>query len=365
MSSASTKRDNQEPRKRRVAVLGATGMVGQTFIRLLENHPWFELAEVAASERSAGRRYGEAVRWVSGGQMPESVASRTIVACDPGVVSSDIVFSALDSSVAGEAELAFARAGKLVLSNAKNHRMAPDVPLVIAEVNPDHLRVLEAQRRDRGWRDGGGIVTNGNCSSIVTALALAPIHERFGITDVFVSTMQAVSGAGYPGVASLDILGNVIPFIADEEDKVESELCKFLGSLGDGEIVSAPMTVSAHCNRVPVENGHTVCLSVRLRDRATPSDVAAAVREWRGASVARGLPSSPERPVEVMDAADRPQPRRDVQRGGGMTVVVGRIREDSLFDVKLVAMGDNVVRGAAGASVLNAELMVNCGLLPR
>jgi len=365
MSSASTKRDDQS-RRRRVAVLGATGAVGQTFIRLLENHPWFELAEVAASERSAGKKYGETVRWVSAGQMPTSVAGRTIVACDPGAVSSDIVFSALDSSIAGEAELAFAKAGKLVLSNAKNHRMAPDVPLVIAEVNPDHLRVLETQRRNRGWQ-GGGIVTNGNCSTIVTTLALAPIHERFGITDVFLSTMQAVSGAGYPGVASLDILGNVIPFINDEEDKVESELRKFLGSLGDGnrEIVSAPMTVSAHCNRVPVENGHTVCVSVRLRDRASPSDVAAAVREWRGASVARGLPSSPERPVEVIDAADRPQPRRDVQRGGGMTVVVGRIRADSLFDIKLVAMGDNVVRGAAGASVLNAELMVNCDLLPR
>jgi aspartate-semialdehyde dehydrogenase len=367
VSPASANRDRAPVRKRPVAVLGATGAVGQTFIRLLENHPWFEVAEVAASERSAGRRYGEVVRWVSGGQMPESVASRTIVNCDPGVVSSDIVFSALDSSVAGEAELAFAAAGKLVLSNAKNHRMAPDVPLVIAEVNPDHLRVLETQRRNRGWRDGGGIVTNGNCSTIVTALALAPIHERFGITDVFVSTMQAVSGAGYPGVASLDILGNVIPFISDEEDKVETELRKFLGSLGDGngEIVSSPMTVSAHCNRVPVENGHTVCVSVRLRDRASPSEVEAAVREWRGAGVARGLPSSPERPVEVIDGADRPQPRRDVHRGGGMTVVVGRIRADSLFDVKLVAMGDNVVRGAAGASVLNAELMVNCGLLPR
>lgn len=367
MSAASTKAESTVSHKRRVAVLGATGAVGQTFIRLLENHPWFELAELAASERSAGRKYGEAVRWVSAGQMPENVAKRTIVACDPAVVSSDIVFSALDSSVAGDAELAFASAGKLVLSNAKNHRMAPDVPLVIAEVNPDHLRVLETQRRNRGWHDGGGIVTNGNCSTIVTALALAPIHERFGITDVFVSTMQAVSGAGYPGVASLDILGNVIPFINDEEDKVEGELRKFLGSLGDGngEIVSAPMAVSAHCNRVPVENGHTVCVSVRLRERASAGEVAAAVREWRGASVARGLPSSPERPVEVIEAADRPQPRRDVQRGGGMTVVVGRIRADALFDVKLVAMGDNVVRGAAGASVLNAELMVNCGLWPR
>jgi aspartate-semialdehyde dehydrogenase len=367
MLSPSVKRDSAPASKRRVAVLGSTGAVGQTFVRLLENHPWFELAEVAASERSAGRKYGEAVRWVSAGQMPESVAGRTIVTCDPTAVSSDIVFSALDSSVAGEAELAFAKAGKLVLSNAKNHRMAPDVPLVIAEVNPDHLRVLETQRRNRRWQDGAGIVTNGNCSTIVTALALAPIHERFGITDVFVSTMQAVSGAGYPGVASLDILGNVIPFISDEEDKVENELRKFLGSLGDdnGEIRSAPMSVSAHCNRVPVENGHTVCVSVRLRDRASPNDVAAAVREWRGAGVARGLPSSPERPVEVIEAADRPQPRRDVHRGGGMTVVVGRIRADSLFDVKLVAMGDNVVRGAAGASVLNAELMVNCGLLPR
>ena len=365
MGTASTKHAEVPNRRRRVAVLGATGAVGQTFVRLLENHPWFELAELAASERSAGRKYGEAVRWVSAGQMPENVANRTIVACDPAAVSSDIVFSALDSGVAGEAELAFASAGKLVLSNAKNHRMAPDVPLVIAEVNPDHLRALETQREKRGWERGGGIVTNGNCSAIVTALALAPIHERFGITDVFVSTMQAVSGAGYPGVASLDILGNVIPFINDEEDKLESELRKFLGSLGESEIVSAPMTVSAHCNRVPVENGHTVCVSVRLRDRASPGDVAAAVREWRGATVARGLPSSPERPVEVIDAADRPQPRRDVQRGGGMTVVVGRIRADSLFDVKLVAMGDNVVRGAAGASVLNAELMVNCGLLPR
>lgn len=365
--SSTPKRDGMTTGKRRVAVLGATGAVGQTFVRLLENHPWFELAEVAASERSAGRKYGETVRWVSAGQMPESVAGRTIVACDPAAVSSDIVFSALDSSVAGDAELAFARAGKLVLSNAKNHRMAPDVPLVIAEVNPDHLRVLETQRRNRGWQEGGGIVTNGNCSTIVTALALAPIHERFGITDVFVSTMQAVSGAGYPGVASLDILGNVIPFISDEEEKVESELRKFLGSLGSGnaEITSASMTVSAHCNRVAVENGHTVCVSVRLRDRASATEVAAAVREWRGATVARGLPSSPERPVEVIDAADRPQPRRDVQRGGGMTVVVGRIRADSLFDIKLVAMGDNVVRGAAGASVLNAELMMNCGLLPR
>jgi len=354
---------NHHGERRRVAVLGATGAVGQTFVRLLENHPWFELAEVAASERSAGRVYGEHVRWVTSGQMPDDVAAKTIVNCDPRAVESDIVFSALDSSVAGDAELAFAKAGKLVLSNAKNHRMAQDVPLVIAEVNPDHLEVLQAQRQRRGWN--GAIVTNGNCSAIVTALALAPLQERFGIADVFVSTMQAVSGAGYPGVASLDILGNVIPYISDEEDKLESELRKFLGSLGNGEIVAAPMTVSAHCNRVAVENGHTICASVHLREKASADEVQAAIREWRGADVARGLPSSPERPVVLSDAPDRPQPRRDVARGGGMTVTVGRVRSDPLFDVKLVAMGDNVVRGAAGASVLNAELMVNCGLWPR
>jgi len=349
--------------RRKVAVLGATGTVGQTFVRLLEDHPWFELAEVAASERTAGRTYGECVRWVTRGQMPASVVDKKVLTCDPAVVSSDVVFSALDSSVAGEVETAFASAGKAVLSNAKNHRMAPDVPLVIAEVNPGHLRILETQRRNRRW--DGAIVTNGNCSTIVMALALAPIHQRFGITEVFVSTMQAVSGAGYPGVASLDILGNVIPFIKDEEDKVENEVRKFLGSLNGDEIVAAPIAVSAHCNRVAVETGHTVCVSLRLRDRANVSEVENALREWCGADVARGLPSSPARPIELLDLPDRPQPRRDVTRGAGMTVSVGRVREDQLFDVKLVAMGDNVVRGAAGASVLNAELMVKCGLLPR
>ena len=362
MPSRSRQRTDSGER-RPVAVLGATGAVGQTFVRLLENHPWFEVAEVAASERSAGRVYGETVRWVTPGQMPRRVAQKTIVACDPAAVSSDIVFSALDSSVAGEAEMAFARAGKVVLTNAKNHRMATDVPLVIAEVNPGHLRVLETQRRKRNWR--GGIVANGNCSAIVVTLALAPIHERFGIKDVFVSTMQAVSGAGYPGVASLDILGNVIPFINDEEDKLENELRKFLGTVDGDAIDSAEMTVSAHCNRVPVEIGHTVCASVRLVEKATAEEVERVIREWRGANDARGLPSSPEKVVELLDLPDRPQPRRDVMRGNGMTVTVGRVRPDPLFDVKLVAMGDNIVRGAAGASVLNAELMVNCGLLSR
>lgn len=364
MSSASLSHTAPPGGRRRVAVLGATGAVGQAFVRLLASHPWFELTEVAASERSAGRPYAEAVRWIGSTAMPTTIAGKTIVACDPALVSADVVFSALDSGVAGEVEAAFARSGKVVLSNAKNYRMEPDVPLVIAEVNPGHLRVLDAQRRRRRWAGGGAIVTNGNCSAIVTALALAPIHERYGITDVFVSTMQAVSGAGYPGVPSLDILGNVIPFINDEEAKVETELQKFLGTVEGNEIVGARMTVSAHCNRVPVETGHTVCLSVRLREHARADEVASTLGAWRGAAEARGLPTSPDYPVLVADAPDRPQPRRDVASGAGMTVTVGRIRPDALLDVKLVAMGDNIIRGAAGASVLNAELMANCGLLP-
>jgi aspartate-semialdehyde dehydrogenase len=349
--------------RRRVAVLGATGAVGQTFIRLLVDHPWFELVEVAASERSAGKPYSEAAKWIGTDDMPPSVAGMTVLACDPSQITADIVFSALDSSVAGDAEPAFARAGKMVLTNAKNHRMAPDVPLVIAEVNPSHLRVLGAQRRRRGWT--GGIVANGNCASIVAALPLAPIHQKFGISKVITMTMQAVSGAGYPGVPSLDILGNVIPYIADEESKVETEIQKFLGSIDATEsaIRSGTFAVSAHTNRVAVEHGHTICLSVELETKADASAVEQAIRDWRGDESARRLPSSPDRPIVVSDRPDRPQPRRQADTGHGMTVVVGRVRPDPVFDVKLVAMGHNVIRGAAGASVLNAELMLHCGLL--
>jgi aspartate-semialdehyde dehydrogenase len=348
-------------RKRSVAVLGATGAVGQAFIRLLASHPWFELTEVAASERSAGRRYGEAARWLGTEPMPRRVAEMTVQACDVSAVRAELVFSALDSSVAGEVEGAFARAGRFVLSNAKNYRMEPDVPLVIAEVNPDHLGLLDAQRECRGW--SGGIVTNGNCSTIVAVSALAPLHARFGIRQLFVATMQAVSGAGYPGVPSLDILGNVVPYIRDEEDKVETEVLKMLGRFDNGAVQGAPIVVSAHTNRVPVEHGHTICLSVGFEDRVRPEDALTALREWRGADVARGLPTSPARPLIVSDEPDRPQPRRDVGAGRGMSVTVGRVRGDPLFDVKLVAMGDNIVRGAAGASVLNAELLVRAGRL--
>jgi aspartate-semialdehyde dehydrogenase len=349
--------------RKRVGVLGATGAVGQMFVRLLADHPWFELVEVGASERSAGRRYAEATKWIGSDPIPPEIAALTVLPCQPDRFSADIVFSALDSGVAGDAEPAFAAAGKYVLSNAKNYRMAPDVPLVIAEVNPSHLSVLDSQRKRRGWTGGGGIVTNGNCSSIVATLALAPIHERFGIESIFVATMQAVSGAGYPGVASLDILGNVIPFIGDEEPKIESELQKFLGTVASGGDVidSAPFAVSAHANRVAVEHGHTICLSVKLKKKADPDRVCEAIEDWRGASEARGLPSSPERPLILSRDADRPQPRRDVDSGNGMTVVVGRVRPDPIFDIKLVAMGHNIVRGAAGASILNAELLLNTG----
>ena len=348
-----------------VAVLGATGAVGQAFVRRLANHPWFELVEVAASERSAGRTYAEAVRWIGDDAIPPAIAKLTVQPCDPARVRSRVVFSALDSSVAGEAEAAFAKAGSAVLSNAKNYRMEPDVPLVIAEVNPDHLDVLDTQRRNRNWT--GAIVTNGNCAAIAAVLPLAPLHEAFGVTRVFAATMQAVSGAGYPGVPSLDILGNVIPFIKDEEPKLEAEVRKFLGrrSASGDRIDDASIAVSSHTNRVAVEHGHTIVMSVELERKADIAEIEQAMRAWRGASEACGLPSSPDRPLVVASEPDRPQPRRDADAGDGMTVTVGRVRRDTVFDVRFVALGHNIIRGAAGASVLNAELMAATGRLHR
>jgi aspartate-semialdehyde dehydrogenase len=283
----------------------------------------------------------------------------TVTACDPAAVSAPIVFSALDASVARDVEAAFAQAGRLVLSNAKSFRMDDDVPLVIPEVNADHLALLEVQRRTRGWP--GAIVTNANCSSIVAVMALAPLHRAFGITRMFVSTMQAVSGAGYPGVASLDILGNVIPFIKDEEGKIQTEILKMLGTLDGGRVVPAATRISAHANRVPVENGHTICMSLDFERSVTPEQAVAVMHDWTGDESCRALPSAPPRALVVTDAPDRPQPRRDADRGGGMTVTVGRVRADPIFSIKLVASGHNTVRGAAGASVLNAELLVASG----
>jgi aspartate-semialdehyde dehydrogenase len=344
-----------------VAVLGATGAVGQMFVRLLADHPWFEIAELAASERSAGKKYGEVTRWLEGGPPPQSILSRRVIACDPGVVSAPIVFSALDAVVAGEVEMAFAKAGKFVLSNARNFRMEPDVPLVIPEVNGDHLGLLECQRRHRGWK--GAIVTNANCSATVAAVALAPLHQKFGIRQLFLSTMQAVSGAGYPGVPSLDILGNVIPFIADEEPKLEREMLKLLGTYQDGEVTSASFKVSAHTNRVPVEHGHTICMTIGFNETPTPEQAVEAMRSWKGLASTAGLPTRPEHPLVVSDAVDRPQPKRDVYAGDGMTVTVGRVRRDAILDLRMVALGHNTVRGAAGGSVLNAELLASNGTL--
>jgi aspartate-semialdehyde dehydrogenase len=343
-----------------VAVLGATGAVGQTFVRLLARHPWFELAEVAASERSVGRRYGEVVRWLEG-ELSPGIAALQVLPCDPAAVRARVVFSALDAAAAEPIEPAFAEAGAFVFSNAKSHRMEPDVPLLIPEVNARHLDALDVQRRLRGW--AGGIVTNANCAAIAAAVPLAPLHEAFGLRQVFVATMQAVSGAGYPGVASLDILGNVIPHIVDEEPKIERELPKMLGTFDGAVIRPASFVVSAHANRVPVEHGHTVCVSAGFDRRASAADCLEVLGAWRGDPCVRGLPSAPDRPLVLTDEPDRPQPRRDVRAGNGMSVVVGRVRPDPLLDVRLVALGHNTVRGAAGCSLLNAELLASRGVL--
>lgn len=343
-----------------VAVLGATGAVGQTFVRLLDGHPWFRLAEVAASERSAGKSYREATRWIEG-TMPEGAGALEVLPCDPARVRAPLVFSALDAAAAGELEPAFAAAGRLVLSNAKNFRMVDDVPLVIPEVNADHLALLDRQRAGRGW--AGGIVTNANCAATMAVVAMAPLHRAFGVRRVFAATMQAVSGAGYPGVPSLDILGNVIPYIGDEEPKIEREMQKMLGVLRQGTVEGAPFVVSAHANRVAVQDGHTVCLSLEFERPPGLDEAERVMREWTGAAEVRGLPSAPDRALVLTDAVDRPQPRRDVWAGRGMTVTVGRLRPDPIFHLRLVAMGHNTVRGAAGGSILNAELLVATGRL--
>ncbi len=351
-------RPSTHPPSRRwpVAVLGATGAVGQTFVRLLQDHPWFEIAELAASERSAGKTYREATRWLEG-PFPTALADREVLPCDPRVVRSPIVFSALDAAAAGEIEPAFARAGRVVLSNAKNFRMEPDVPLVIPEVNASHLAALDTQRARRGWGAGGAIVTNANCAATGATVALAPLHEAFGVETVLITTMQAVSGAGYPGVPSLDILGNVIPYIAEEEAKIEREIPKMLGRWTGTAFAAAPLTVSAHANRVPVEHGHMTCLTVQCGRRVTPAEALEALCAWRGDAAAHGLPSSPERALTVFADDARPQPRRDAMLGRGMTVSVGRVRADSVFDLRLVALAHNTVRGAAGGSILNAEVL--------
>lgn len=340
------------------AILGATGTVGQKFIVLLQNHPIFEIRELVASPRSAGKRYGDACSWKQDQPIPEEIATMTVRGTD-SPLESKVLFSGLDSSVAGDVETFYADAGHIVISNSKNHRMDRDVPLIIPEINPDHFALMKAQDRP------GAIVTNSNCSTMFLAMALAPLQKEWGIEWVQVTTMQAISGAGYPGVASLDILGNVVPYISDEEEKMESEAQKILGTLQGDHIVPASFIVSAACNRVPVVDGHTETVTVKLQGNERPplEDVARVMKQWRGMPQERELPSAPVVPLRLLSDPARPQPARDVQMDGGMSTLVGRLRYDPIGTVKMVIMGHNTIRGAAGAAILNAEAMHALGYL--
>jgi aspartate-semialdehyde dehydrogenase len=344
-----------------VAVLGATGTVGQRFVSLLADHPWFRVAAVTGSDRTIGKRYGDAVQWILPGDMPAEAAALTVLPTAPGLAAGDgaecpLAFSALGSDVAGRAEAELRDAGLFVVSNASSHRMDQDVPLVVPEVNGDHLEIL----RRRPGR--GAIATNPNCSTIGLVLALRPLHDAFGVEAVSVVTLQAVSGAGLPGVPSLVIADNVVPYIPSEEEKLETETARILGRLSGSSIAPASIAVSAQCNRVAVLDGHTECVSVRLREKATPAQAAAALRAFDPVGT-RGLPSAPRPPVVVLDAADRPQPRLDRDRGRGMAVSVGRIRPCPVLDLRLVLLSHNTVRGAAGGALLVAEQAVAMGLV--
>ena len=344
-----------------VGVLGATGAVGQRFVQLLADHPWFEVVELAASDRSAGRPYREACTWRLATALPEAASARVVKSCEDRF-ESNILFSGLDSSVAGEIETALAGKGYAVVSNAKNHRMDPDVPLLIPEINPDHLDALAVQRKRTG---GGYIVTNPNCSVIGLAMALAPLHRTFGVQEVAVATLQALSGAGYPGVASMDITDNVIPYIGGgEEDKIEAEPLRILGRFDGTTFEMAPFSVSASVHRVGVTDGHTMAVFVRLKQKTTPERALQALADFRGEPQERKLPTAPRRPIHVLPQPDRPQPRLDRDLEGGMAVSVGRVRADKVFDLKLEALVHNTIRGAAGAAILNAELLKARDLLP-
>jgi aspartate-semialdehyde dehydrogenase len=343
-----------------VGILGATGMVGQQFIALLADHPWFKVEWVGASQRSEGKAFRDAAAWRLPNRLPDAVANKVVEAAAPGNAPK-LMFSGLDSSVAGEIEAAFAQAGHIVVSNSRNYRMFDTVPLLIPEVNADHLALLDAQGSAQGW--SGRIVTNPNCAVVVLAMALAPLRQ-FGITGTIVTTLQAISGAGYPGVPSWDILGNVIPHIGGgEEEKVEIETRKILGSLLHDKVTLHPMKLSATTTRVPVQNGHTGSISVGLEQRPTPEAIIDAWTSFRGRPQQLELPSAPPQPIVYLSEANRPQPLLDVNRDGGMTVTVGRLRPCPLFDYKFVALGHNTIRGAAGAAILNAELMHREGLL--
>lgn len=337
----------------KVGVLGATGAVGQRFIEALANHPWFELTSLAASERSAGRMYAHAANWRLASRLPDEIGEQIVLPMKPEEIEADIVFSALPADVARTVEPAFARAGFMVASNASAFRQEPDVPLIIPEVNSDHLGLIDVQQDARNW--DGAIVTNPNCSVIVLAVTLKPLVQ-FGIEDVKVATMQAVSGAGYDGVSSMAILDNIIPYIGGEEEKVENEAQKLLGTFDGSSVTNARFDVSASCHRVPVLDGHTEAVWIKMADDPSPEEVRDAFLKF---DPMLDLPTEPEQAIIVCDEPDRPQPRLDRDAGNGMSVSVGRIREG----IRYIAIGHNTVRGAAGASVLNAELMLSRGLL--
>ena len=346
-----------------IGILGATGMVGQRYIQLLENHPWFEITWLGASDRSSGKPYAEAAKWRLDTPLPERIGKILVSAAEPEGAPK-VIFASVDAAIAREMEPRFAAAGCAVISNSSAFRMTPNVPLVIPEANADHLHLIEEQP----WRkeSGGYIVTNPNCSTIGLVMALKPIEERFGIEQIFVTTMQAVSGAGYPGVASMDILDNGVPFIGSEEEKMESETLKLLGKLEGHGVTPLAAGMSAHCNRVPVVDGHTECVSIKLGNKlgraATREDLLAAWDEFRPLA-GRELPFAPDVPVQWHSAPDRPQPRLDRNRGHGMAVTVGRLRPCNLLDWKFVLLSHNTVRGAAGATILNAELLASLGKL--
>jgi aspartate-semialdehyde dehydrogenase len=342
-----------------VGILGATGMVGQRYIQLLENHPWFEVTWIAASDRSSGKPYGEAAKWRLDTPLPERIAKMTVSPAEPDAAPK-IVFASIDAAIAREMEPKFAAAGCAVISNSSAFRMAPNVPLVIPEVNADHLRLIEEQPTRK--QSGGYIVTNSNCTVMGPVLALKPMVDRFGVEQIFATSMQAVSGAGYPGVASMDILDNVVPYIGNEEEKMEEETLKLLGAL-DGHVVK-PLAarISASCNRVAVVDGHMESVSIKLGKPASREEILAAWAEFRPLA-GQGLPTAPDQPVQWAPQQDRPQPRLDRNRGNGMAVTVGRLRPCGLLDWKFTALSHNTVRGAAGATILNAELLASLGKL--
>lgn len=340
-----------------VAILGATGTVGQKFIVLLEDHPFFEITELVASPRSAGKLYREACRWKQDIPVPEHIGHLKVKSTDEKL-RSPLLFSGMDSSIAGPREEAYADQGHFVISNSKNHRMDEDVPLIIPEINHDHFEIIKTQKYK------GAIITNSNCSTMFLTMALAPIYKAFGIEAVQVTTMQAISGAGYPGVSSMDILGNVIPYIGGEEEKMEIEPLKILGKLENNRIVPADFQISAQCNRVPVFDGHTETLSIKLKDKAEVEEVKQVLKDFRGLPQEMGLPFAPAQPLLLFDEEDRPQPARDIWLNRGMSTCIGRIRTCSVFDIKMVIMGHNTVRGAAGAAILNAETLLKKGYLP-